>query len=255
MNIHQSSHGLALEFGWPNQAQPPDSFVIMELLFCVTLARIGTRAAIRPICKVTKKKTVIHPSYLVWTQQLADQIKSNLAKGAEFSPVLAPLPKPENQKFKEPLSAFGQFKFEPTTLAPRFANEQSAIKSGTNLDHNIALASKPKLNSWNKPEIARTLLIKTHISDLRFIGTGKRLLTGVTAGRSNVTVEVTLVDQATAEVVGKTVLRRIAKQGNGLGGARNDYAMIENVGKDVVTYIDKNYAAVTGDLTPAELAQ
>lgn len=38
-----------LRFSWPAGVQPPLSLVLMELLFCVTLARIGTRERLCPI--------------------------------------------------------------------------------------------------------------------------------------------------------------------------------------------------------------
>jgi AraC-like DNA-binding protein len=50
-----------MEFTWPDDALlPPMSLVVMELLFCVTLARMGTREEIRPICVTTR----VLPSHL-----------------------------------------------------------------------------------------------------------------------------------------------------------------------------------------------
>ena len=210
--------------------------------------------------KVTRKKTIIHPNYMVWRQQLADQIKNNFASGEYFTasasvPTSTPATAPtsttaaypigalESDLPKEPFSAYGQFKFEPTTLAGYLAKEKTAITTSTNLDHNITVAVQPKLSVWNKPDNPRTLQIKTHISALRFIGGGTRFFAGRMAGRSNITVEVTFIDQATSTVIGKKVISRIAEAANGFTLARADYAMVENMGKDIVSYIDKHYEA------------
>jgi AraC-like DNA-binding protein len=40
---------IALSFGWPDGPPPPSSLIHMELLFCVTLARIGTRERLCPV--------------------------------------------------------------------------------------------------------------------------------------------------------------------------------------------------------------
>ena len=47
MTIHDGEDTVMIELIW--QDNPPTSFVMMELLFCVTIARMGTRSNIRPI--------------------------------------------------------------------------------------------------------------------------------------------------------------------------------------------------------------
>lgn len=50
MDVHEGPDTVCIEFSWPGgQPCPPSSLVRMELLFCLSLARMGTRAAIRPI--------------------------------------------------------------------------------------------------------------------------------------------------------------------------------------------------------------
>jgi AraC-like DNA-binding protein len=49
-DVTQDDDGrLALSFAWPDGSRPPPSLVHMELLFCVTLARIGTREHLCPV--------------------------------------------------------------------------------------------------------------------------------------------------------------------------------------------------------------
>lgn len=49
MKLRESPAEMSIEFSWPGGPQPPASMIVMELLFCLSLARIGTRAAVRPI--------------------------------------------------------------------------------------------------------------------------------------------------------------------------------------------------------------
>ena len=46
---------VAIEFTWPDGPPPPASLVLMELLFVVALARMGTREAIRPVEVLTTR--------------------------------------------------------------------------------------------------------------------------------------------------------------------------------------------------------
>jgi hypothetical protein len=196
-----------------------------------------------------KNKVLIHPNYMVWAQQLADQIKFNLSLGnslaASAEPQVSAAPTPPKIAF----SAFGQFQFEPSTLAPQLANEETAKRTAINLDANIATALQPKVAVWNKPGNSRTLVIKPTISSLRFIGGGTRFLVGAMAGRSNITVDLVFIDQATSKIIGTTTIHRVATMSNGFTLARRDYAMVEDAGKDVIAFIDNNYS------TPVDTAQ
>jgi len=50
LDVRESAGLLTLEFAWHGDApQPPPSLALMELVFCVTLARIGTRASVWPV--------------------------------------------------------------------------------------------------------------------------------------------------------------------------------------------------------------
>lgn len=50
MEVSENGDTVAIAFRWePEALPPPPSLVTMELLFCVSLARMGTREAIRPI--------------------------------------------------------------------------------------------------------------------------------------------------------------------------------------------------------------
>jgi AraC-like DNA-binding protein len=48
-DVSQTEETVSVEMMWPGHTQPPASLVMMELLFCVTLARMGTREPIKPL--------------------------------------------------------------------------------------------------------------------------------------------------------------------------------------------------------------
>ncbi|WP_105385300.1 AraC family transcriptional regulator [Neorhizobium alkalisoli] len=49
MEVREDRDAVAITFAWQAGPPPPVSLVTMELLFCVTLARIGTREEIHPV--------------------------------------------------------------------------------------------------------------------------------------------------------------------------------------------------------------
>ena len=51
--VTEAGERVTVAFAWPGDEAPPVSLVMMELLFCVTLARMGTREAIRPLAVTT----------------------------------------------------------------------------------------------------------------------------------------------------------------------------------------------------------
>lgn len=49
LDLVQTQDVVTVELSWPDPPSPPTSLVMMELLFCVTLLRMGTREPIRPV--------------------------------------------------------------------------------------------------------------------------------------------------------------------------------------------------------------
>ncbi|MGE0219071.1 AraC family transcriptional regulator ligand-binding domain-containing protein [Mycolicibacterium sp.] len=47
--VTESGETVVVDMSWPDVPQPPASLVLMELLFAVTLVRLGTREPVRPI--------------------------------------------------------------------------------------------------------------------------------------------------------------------------------------------------------------
>lgn len=58
IRLDVAEHGglVSCTFTWADESlQPPDSLALMELLFCVTLARMGTRSAVNAVEVITRK--------------------------------------------------------------------------------------------------------------------------------------------------------------------------------------------------------
>lgn len=214
-----------------------------------------------------KKASYIHPKYMVWTQELMDQIKADFqlpesafvnesvstslgsanAVAAPASTVVA------SDVPKEILSHFSKFKLEKTTINPKFNAHAGNVQTGVNLDHGLDLTLAPKLTKWTNDKASRTLVIKPHIEAVRFIGGGARFFAGRMAGRSWIYVKVRLIDEASGEVIAEPEFYRIAEAANGYTLARADYKMVEDEASDITSYIENNYsAAIGGGIKPPQ---
>jgi hypothetical protein len=213
-----------------------------------------------------KKVSYIHPKYMVWTQQLMDQIKADFqlpesafvnesasttlssanAVAVHTSILASDVP-------KEILSHFSKFKLEKTTINPKFNANAGNVQTGVNLDHGLDLTLNPKLTKWTNDKISRTLVIKPHIEAVRFIGGGARFFVGRMAGRSWIYVKVRLIDEASGEVIAEPEFYRIAEAANGYTLARADYKMVEDEAADITSYLENNYsAAIGGGIKPPQ---
>lgn len=189
-----------------------------------------------------KNKMFIHPSYMVWTQQLMDSIDRNIKTGKTDTLQQSNVP-------TEALKNFHSFKLHTVTLSERYQNNEGNLASTTNLDVNLAANLVPVLNSWKK-EGNRHLDVKVNVEGIRFIGTAARIMVGAMAGRSWVVVKIEFVEHSTNKTIGTARLYRIADKARGYTAARNDYAMIEGMADDIVKFIKVNYEAPVGSGTP-----
>lgn len=76
LKVGQSAERVTVELEWPNlDSRPPVSLVVTELLFVVTLARMGTREPVRPLSITTTALPVASDQY-------ADFLGVHLQKGS-----------------------------------------------------------------------------------------------------------------------------------------------------------------------------
>lgn len=196
--------------------------------------------------KATNNSIKIHPLYNTQAQGLADQISDNLAVGNDFTLNNVSSEQAGNLPPSEAFVNFDQIVFEPVTLGEKVTKNKTTIRTKQNLEHNIQVEATAKVPDWNKPNPTRTLLIKTNIVGLKFVGGGTRFFAGIMAGRSWISVKLTFVEKSSGKIVGNAYLYRMAEMANGFTLARADYAMVENMGRDIVNYINSNYEKATG---------
>lgn len=209
--------------------------------------------------KARKKKTTIHPNYMAWSQQLADQIKLNIDMGEAFDVTKAVkgLDGPINTPPKTAFNQYNDFVLKPTTLAKPYQGHKGNEKTVTNLDHNLGLHLKPLLEQWSQADGDKTLLIEPEIEAVRFIGTGARIWVGAWAGRSWILVKLRITDQNSGELIGEPQLYRVAGVSSGFTVSRNDYKMVEDMANDIKTYIENNYTQAVGGgrIPPVDVLQ
>ncbi|PCK07021.1 MAG: hypothetical protein COA42_16415 [Alteromonadaceae bacterium] len=193
-----------------------------------------------------KGKKYIHKRYKQWTRSLADTISTNLGLGSKYVPAAAGNSL-DNKPPKEAFSAFGKYILEDVTLAAEYQN--IALNNGTvrNLKHNLDVNLGPRIRLWEEDASSeRTLIIKTNIEKVKFIGANVRIWAGAFAGKSWITTKISFVDQASGELVGESVLHRVAAIGSGWTPARADYKMIEDMSNDIKQYVINNYLKPVG---------
>lgn len=203
--------------------------------------------------KERKGKQFIHKKYMEWSQRLADRVAMNIQMGESYTPSAKPIPLnvapngPSNPPPKEPFSNFGAYVIEGTTLEKAYQNKAQNNDTARNLTHNLNLRAEPKLKElFDSSKSSRTLVIKPHITKVKFIGAGARFMVGRMAGRSWITVKLTLIDKDSGEVIAEPFLHRVAQAANGYTLARNDYAMVEDMAVDIYRYIDRNFHTAVG---------
>jgi AraC-like DNA-binding protein len=89
-DVAQTDRHVTVELAWAGgQPSPPPSLVLMELLFCVTLARLGTRA---PVCPVEVTTTDLPASIEPYEEYLGTALRRGRTHRVVFSEADAHLP-------------------------------------------------------------------------------------------------------------------------------------------------------------------
>jgi len=199
--------------------------------------------------KQKRNKQYIHANYMVWTKQLASQVRENIELGNKFSyeKAIANATRVSNPAPKESFSQFGQFKLMPTQLATPYKGHKGNESTQTNLDHNLQLNLAIKLDSLKgKGKSNRRLIIQPHIKAVKFVGTGARIWVGGMAGKSWMLVKLVFKDEATGKIIAEPELYRVAGFANGFSVSRADYKMVEDMALDISRYFENNYDTKIG---------
>lgn len=191
----------------------------------------------------------IHPRYNSWSTELFEQIIRNVELGESyFSNIkLRNLSVNSNPPPTEAFSNFTHFKLEDVTLEDSYQNYQGNIGSQKNLNYQLGLLFESKLEQWTKDDVQqRVLIIKPHISAIKFVGAGARVWVKILspvnfAGRSWIYLSTSFIDEATGEIVAEPELYRKSTTGGVSAGVAQDYAMVDRLASDLIRYIQNNY--------------
>jgi len=216
--------------------------IIAKLVFDTSSVKLHYINSENMKYKQQKNKTFIHPNYMVWTQELMDGIDRNIKNGTTAAQKQSNVP-------TEPFKNFDSFTLHTVTLSELYRSTEGNRTSTANLDFNLKNNLIPILDS-KKREGNRNLDIKINVEGIRFIGTGARIMIGAMAGRSWIVVKIEFIESSTNQTIGIAKLYRVANKANGFTASRNDYAMIEDIARDIIDFIHANYENAVGGGTP-----
>jgi hypothetical protein len=155
-------------------------------------------------------------------------------------------PTTQNPPPSEPFNAFGQFRLEPVTLNPAFAEAGYNQSARAAIERNLQSALVPTLTEWDKGR-GRTLVIQPTIDEIKFIGGAARVWTGAMSGSSAVVMRVTYTDQQTGTTIAQPVFyQHAAAMGGAWSFGGTDNAMLARIAELIATYTRNNYAAAVG---------
>lgn len=162
---------------------------------------------------------------------------------------------PQNPAPAERFSAFNRFEVTPLKSAnSEVAAYQDALAK---IQENIDDRLKSRLDRWNAKPIdtpPRTLLIEPVITDLKFVGGGKRFFAGAFAGSSAVVMRARFIDKETGlELAYPEFYAHAAAMGGAFSVGGTDNAMLVRIANSLAVYVFSNYRqAVGGPVMPTE---
>jgi len=143
-------------------------------------------------------------------------------------------------------NTYSDFVLEKITVAEKYAahsgNKKAVAKIQAEMDHKVGSTIEP----WQKNGV-KTLVIKPHVNEIKFIGGKARFWAGALAGKSYVLMSVDFVDQKTGKVIASPEFYQHA---NAFGGAwsmgSTDNNMLIRIADLVNGYVQGNYSSAVG---------
>jgi AraC-like DNA-binding protein len=158
-DVIETRDTVAVELTWTTEPPPPPSLVLMELLFCVTLVRLGTREPVGPVEVTT---TVMPDMPAPYEDFLSTRLHEGRGNRVEFSSADAALPFLTSN---EPLWAA----FEPE-LRRRLADLDAAVTTAERV--RAALLEGLPSGQASMASIARKLALSTRTLQRRIEAEG-----------------------------------------------------------------------------------
>ncbi len=154
----------------------------------------------------------------------------------------------QNPAPSEAFARYARFELTPLRGADGEVTAQSAAMAKIQASINERLG--PRINAWNaKPTTGdtRTLVIEPVVTQLKFVGGGKRFWAGSSAGSSAVILRARFSDKATGtEVANAEFYAKAAAMGGAYSMGGTDNAMLDRIGNSLAVYVIENHASAVG---------
>lgn len=154
----------------------------------------------------------------------------------------------ENPAPAERLANFQHFKLLALTASGDAKEDTDALQK---IQANLQSKLQPVIAGWESRGAAgRTLQIQPVVTQLKFVGTGARIMGGAFAGSSAVVMKLELVDAATGKVVADPEFyQRAAAMGGAYSFGGSDVGMLERIATVSQEYLQRNYQQAVGGPT------
>lgn len=155
----------------------------------------------------------------------------------------------DNPPPQEALSAFQHFRLQPVLATTAEVREQDAAMA--KIAANVQQKLGDTVTRWeHKGQGGRTLKIEPRVTELKFVGGGKRFFAGAMAGSSAVVMHVRLTDADTGKVIADPEFyQRAAAMGGAWSIGGTDNGMLVRISTVAQQYMQRNYASAVGGPT------
>jgi len=123
------------------------------------------------------------------------------------------------------------------------------------IQQNVDIRLNRQIQTWNQRKVdgpVRTLVIHPEIGEMKFVGGGKRFLTGALSGSSAVVLRAKFIEKETnKEIATAEFYSKAAAEGGAWTFGATDNIMLVRIANSLAVYVLKNFdAAVGGPVMP-----
>jgi len=152
-------------------------------------------------------------------------------------------PMPSTERF----GTFGNVYYENITIAPAFASATPNQRAARKINEETIMGLRNVFTDLKVVDEAlestdtRSLIIRPHIVEIKFIGGAARFWVGALAGSSAVLMQVTYINMPSGNVLANPEFYRSASAfGGGMSMGTSDNMMLTMIAQDIITYTSSN---------------